>query len=190
MARTSCEVCNVWLHAIVKHVTLRKLVCAKEHNCTGERPQERREPAAIQSSSYSLLSENCIVRRAEGGVFRRHMRVALLPRLDRIKRVHEHVTSGSSEATGDHGLGEGGRSISIFPRAADSSGDSVSYMDVGLAALIMVDFVGHYAAAAYDVLRKLTLEGRAIAAWLTRTSGRKALRREGVCAGTGWEMPN
>lgn len=120
------------------------------------------------------------------------MRVALLPRLDRIKRVHEHVTSGSSEATGDHGLGEGGRSISIFPRAADSNDDddAVSYMNVGLAALILVDFVGHYAAAAYDALRKLTLEVWAIAAWLTRTSGRGALRREGVCAGTGWEMPN
>lgn len=112
------------------------------------------------------------------------MGVTLLPCLDRIKRVHEHVTSGSSEATGDHGLGQGGGSISIFPRAADSSDDSVSYMDVGLAALILVDFVGHYAAAAYYALRKLTLEVWAIAAWLTRTSGRGALRREGVCAGS------
>lgn len=42
-------------------------------------------------------------------------------------------------------------------------------MNVGLTALILVDFVGHYAAVAYDVLRKLTLEGWAIAAWLTRT---------------------
>lgn len=32
-------------------------------------------------------------------------------------------------------------------------------MYVGLAALMFVDFVGHYAAAACDVLRKLTLEG-------------------------------
>lgn len=63
-------------------------------------------------------------------------------------------------------------------------------MDVGLAALILVDFVGHYAATAYYALRKLTLESWAIAASLTRTSGRGALRREGVCVGRDWEMPN
>lgn len=45
-------------------------------------------------------------------------------------------------------------------------------MDVGLAALIFVGYVGHYAAAACDVLRKLTLEGWAIAAWLASTCAR------------------
>lgn len=42
-------------------------------------------------------------------------------------------------------------------------------MDVGLTTLIFVDFVGHYAVAACDVLRKLTLEGWAMAAWLAST---------------------
>lgn len=55
-------------------------------------------------------------------------------------------------------------------------------MDVGLATLIFVGNVGHYAVAACDVLRKLTLEGWAIAAWLasTKRQGELCAVRESV----------
>lgn len=63
-------------------------------------------------------------------------------------------------------------------------------MDVGLATLIFVDFVGHYAAAAWDVLRKLTLEG-----WGYRRMVGEHQRQGELCAvresvpGTAWKCP-
>lgn len=70
------------------------------------------------------------------------MRVALLPRLDRVQGVHEHVASGSPEAAGDHGLVES-NSISIFSKrrpahVRSAQAAALAYMYVGRAALIVV----------------------------------------------------
>lgn len=110
---TSCEVREIRLHAAVDHVAFGELVRAEEQDGSRERPQQGRKPTTVEPPPHAFLPQDGIVRRAEGGIFGGDMRVALLPRLDRIQGVHEHVASGSPEASGDHGLEET-ISISIF----------------------------------------------------------------------------
>lgn len=89
---------------MVNQIPLGELVCAEEQDSARKRPQQRRKPTAVEAPPHAFLPQNSVVRRAEGCVFGRNVRVALLPRLHRIQGVHKHIAGGAPEAAGDHGL--------------------------------------------------------------------------------------
>lgn len=92
------------LETVVDEKPLAPLVRAEKHDGPRERASKRRQPAAVQTAHYTLLPPNPVVRLAERCVLRGDVRVALLPRLDGVKGMHEHVTGRASNATSDHGL--------------------------------------------------------------------------------------
>ena len=92
------------LDAIVQHLPLAPLITSKEETCRGKRAAQSREPPAVESTPYPLLSENLEVRGAKRGVSRRNVGVALLPGFYCVERVHEHVAAGSAQPSSEHAL--------------------------------------------------------------------------------------
>ena len=92
------------LYPVGDHLPLAELVRPKENHRSRKRPQKRRLPSSIQASPYPLLAQNGIIRRAERRVFGWYMRISLLSCLDRVERVHQHVSARAPEASRQHGV--------------------------------------------------------------------------------------
>lgn len=84
------------LDAELQHMPLAKLVGPKEQDRPREGTQQGREPAAVETAAHALLAKYFVVGSPQGRVFWRHVRVALLPGLDRVQRVHKHVAARAS----------------------------------------------------------------------------------------------
>jgi hypothetical protein len=82
---TCAEVGERGVHANIEQLAFTPLVRAEEDDGAREGSQKGRGDSPIEAAPYALLSEDGPVARAHGRVFGRHVRIALLPCLDRVE---------------------------------------------------------------------------------------------------------
>lgn len=113
---TRSKICDRGSDAEINHGTLGIFVGSEESHSTGEGSKESRRNTSIKSSYQTFLAPDSAVGRAHGCVFWRHVRVALLSRLDCVQRMHEHVTHQATETSCKHCLD----SVNLGPVAVSS----------------------------------------------------------------------
>lgn len=89
-------------NAGVYQVAFAVFVRAKEDDGAGERSQESRSNSAIQTAPDAFLTNDGGVCGGQRGVLGRYARVALLPCLDRVYRMHQEIPGRASDPTSQH----------------------------------------------------------------------------------------